>query len=188
MPHVHAICFPLCYLCAYLALSSVCQLQQVFIEKTIKSEQEEYLREGISWTPVQYFNNKIVCDLIESKKPAGIIAFLDEECLLGKGSDLTFLDKLEHNLKSHAHFERTKGVGKPADSFVIKHYAGDVSYNCANFLDKNKGQFSSVTSQPAAVRFCSSKANCARSHIGCYSRVSAVCVAAGQIWSGVTSY
>ena len=36
------------------------KLQQIFIEKTIKLEQEEYQREGIAWTPVQYFNNKIV--------------------------------------------------------------------------------------------------------------------------------
>lgn len=29
--------------------------------------QEEYVQEGIKWTPIEYFNNKIVCDLIESK-------------------------------------------------------------------------------------------------------------------------
>lgn len=29
--------------------------------------QEEYVQEGIKWTPIEYFNNKVVCDLIESK-------------------------------------------------------------------------------------------------------------------------
>ena len=29
--------------------------------------QEEYVDEGIKWTPIEYFNNKIVCDLIEAK-------------------------------------------------------------------------------------------------------------------------
>lgn len=29
--------------------------------------QEEYVQEGIKWKPIDYFNNKIVCDLIESK-------------------------------------------------------------------------------------------------------------------------
>jgi myosin-1 len=43
------------------------KLQQVFIELTLKSEQEEYVREGIQWTPIDYFNNKIVVDLIEGK-------------------------------------------------------------------------------------------------------------------------
>jgi myosin-1 len=43
------------------------KLQQIFIELTLKSEQEEYQREGIQWTPIDYFNNQIVVDLIESK-------------------------------------------------------------------------------------------------------------------------
>ena len=41
------------------------KLQQIFIELTLKSEQEEYVREGIPWTQIDYFNNKIVCELIE---------------------------------------------------------------------------------------------------------------------------
>jgi len=41
------------------------KLQQVFIELTLKSEQEEYLKEGIQWTPIDYFNNAIICQLIE---------------------------------------------------------------------------------------------------------------------------
>lgn len=35
--------------------------------------QEEYVQEGIKWTPIEYFNNKVVCDLIESK----MVSFLD---------------------------------------------------------------------------------------------------------------
>lgn len=29
--------------------------------------QEEYVEEGINWILIDYFNNKIVCDVIESK-------------------------------------------------------------------------------------------------------------------------
>lgn len=43
------------------------KLQQLFIELTLKSEQEEYLKEGIEWEPVKYFNNTIICNLIEEK-------------------------------------------------------------------------------------------------------------------------
>ncbi|XP_010119149.1 PREDICTED: unconventional myosin-If-like, partial [Chlamydotis macqueenii] len=43
------------------------KLQQIFIELTLKAEQEEYVQEGIKWTQIQYFNNKVVCDLIENK-------------------------------------------------------------------------------------------------------------------------
>lgn len=35
------------------------KLQQLFIELTLKSEQDEYLREGIEWVPVEYFDNKV---------------------------------------------------------------------------------------------------------------------------------
>jgi myosin-1 len=48
------------------------KLQQIFIELTLKAEQEEYVAEGIKWTPIEYFNNKIVCELIEGRKPPGI--------------------------------------------------------------------------------------------------------------------
>ncbi|MGH0125045.1 UNVERIFIED_CONTAM: hypothetical protein FKN15_043954, partial [Acipenser sinensis] len=80
------------------------KLQQLFIELTLKSEQEEYEAEGITWEPVQFFNNKIICDLVEEKFK-GIISILDEECLRpGDASDLTFLEKLEDKLGGHAHF------------------------------------------------------------------------------------
>ncbi|KAG7282979.1 hypothetical protein CRUP_028496 [Coryphaenoides rupestris] len=40
---------------------------------------EEYVQEGICWTPIDYFNNKVVCDLIESKlNPPGIMSILDD--------------------------------------------------------------------------------------------------------------
>lgn len=34
--------------------------------------QEEYVQEGIKWTQIQYFNNKVVCDLIENKLVSGV--------------------------------------------------------------------------------------------------------------------
>ncbi|XP_003373954.1 putative myosin head [Trichinella spiralis] len=56
------------------------KLQQVFIELTLKAEQEEYKHEGVQWIPVDYFNNKIVCDLIEANKPPGIFSILNDVC------------------------------------------------------------------------------------------------------------
>uniref|UniRef100_A0A8B9KS67 Myosin IHb n=1 Tax=Astyanax mexicanus TaxID=7994 RepID=A0A8B9KS67_ASTMX len=80
------------------------KLQQLFIQLTIKSEQEEYEMEGIEWQPVPFFNNKIICDLVEEKH-RGIISVLDEECLRpGEPTDLTFLEKLEEKLAGHPHF------------------------------------------------------------------------------------
>uniref|UniRef100_A0A3P8WT86 Myosin IH n=1 Tax=Cynoglossus semilaevis TaxID=244447 RepID=A0A3P8WT86_CYNSE len=80
------------------------KLQQLFIQLTLKSEQEEYEAEGIEWEPVQFFNNKIICDLVEEKH-RGIISILDEECLRpGDATDLTFLERLEDKMGNHPHF------------------------------------------------------------------------------------
>eukprot|EP01098_Paradermamoeba_levis_P008102 TRINITY_DN336_c0_g1_i1.p1 TRINITY_DN336_c0_g1~~TRINITY_DN336_c0_g1_i1.p1 ORF type:complete len:661 (+),score=189.01 TRINITY_DN336_c0_g1_i1:1827-3809(+) len=118
------------------------KLQQLFIELTLKSEQEEYVREGIEWKEVQYFNNKPICELIE-KKPLGIISMLDESCLIATSTDVSFLEKLNKNFNSSAFYEssaKSQGRDKTLDqtSFRIKHYAGDVTYSVNYFLDKNK--------------------------------------------------
>lgn len=119
------------------------KLQQLFIELTLKSEQEEYLREGIEWEPVEYFNNKVICDLVEEKHK-GIISLMDEECLRpGDATDMSLLAKMNDNLAEHPHYishkkadtKRQKTMGR--DEFCLKHYAGDVTYNVKGFLDKN---------------------------------------------------
>uniref|UniRef100_A0A669CBR3 Myosin IH n=1 Tax=Oreochromis niloticus TaxID=8128 RepID=A0A669CBR3_ORENI len=119
------------------------KLQQLFIELTLKSEQEEYEAEGIEWEPVQFFNNKIICDLIEEKH-RGIISLLDEECLRpGDATDLTFLERLEEKMGNHPHFVTHKLADKMTrktlerGDFRLLHYAGEVTYCVVGFLDKN---------------------------------------------------
>ncbi|XP_029641534.1 unconventional myosin-Id isoform X2 [Octopus sinensis] len=119
------------------------KLQQLFIELVLKQEQDEYNSEGIEWVHVDYFNNKIICDLVEQSHK-GILALLDEACLTpGKMTDAKFLEELSKTLNKHKHF--TCRALSPADKgmehgrdFRIKHYAGDVTYNVNGFLDKNK--------------------------------------------------
>uniref|UniRef100_A0A3Q0SGY0 Myosin IH n=1 Tax=Amphilophus citrinellus TaxID=61819 RepID=A0A3Q0SGY0_AMPCI len=110
------------------------KLQQLFIQLTLKSEQEEYEAEGIEWEPVQFFNNKIICDLIEEKH-RGIISVLDEECLRpGDATDLTFLERLEEMMGNHPHFVTHKLADKMTrktlerGDFRLLHYAGEVTY------------------------------------------------------------
>ncbi|KAJ7387260.1 Unconventional myosin-Ih [Desmophyllum pertusum] len=119
------------------------KLQQLFIELTLNEEQEEYRKEGIKWEKVDYFDNKIICDLIEAKHQ-GVIALLDEECLRpGEVSDMTFLDKMEKTIGEHAHFvsHATSGYSErktiQREEFRLKHYAGDVTYCVNGFMDKN---------------------------------------------------
>ncbi|XP_056886159.1 unconventional myosin-Ib isoform X6 [Takifugu flavidus] len=121
------------------------KLQQLFIELTLREEQEEYIREGIEWTNIEYFNNAIICDLIENNQN-GILAMLDEECLRpGTVTDETFLDKLNTICAEHQHFESRLSKNSkfltdhslPHNCFRIQHYAGKVLYRAEGFVDKN---------------------------------------------------
>ncbi|GAA5911187.1 hypothetical protein JCM6882_006601 [Rhodosporidiobolus microsporus] len=110
------------------------KLQQIFIQLTLKTEQEEYVREQIKWTPIDYFNNKIVCDLIEEKRPPGVFAALNDACATAH-ADPTAAD--------NSFVQRLGGVSNPqfetrGSKFLIKHYAGDVMYTVAGMTDKNK--------------------------------------------------
>ncbi|XP_078343654.1 unconventional myosin-If-like isoform X1 [Oculina patagonica] len=118
------------------------KLQQVFVELTLKIEQEEYVREGISWKPVEYFNNKIVCELIESKRPAGIMAVLDDSCnslhTATEESEKTFLRKMRDIAGSNKDYS---GLLQPHDDyFTVKHCAGNVDYETKSFCKKNKDE------------------------------------------------
>lgn len=113
------------------------KLQQIFIELTLKAEQEEYKQEGIKWTEIDYFNNKIVCDLIESKSnPPGIFSVCDDVVITmhatGDGADRSLLDKLGKSFSTHQHFS-SNSIG-----FQIKHYAGNVEYKIDGFCEKNR--------------------------------------------------
>ncbi len=102
------------------------------------------MAEGIQWENIDYFNNKICCDLIEEKvqtlalystiyfglnvyccflqRPPGVMMILDDVCNFPKGTDDKFREKVASAFQSHAHF----GLTTNPDEFVIKHYAGDV--------------------------------------------------------------
>lgn len=63
------------------------KLQQLFIELVLKQEQEEYRREGITWQNIEYFNNAVICTLMDEPHK-GIFSIADEACLsVGKITD-----------------------------------------------------------------------------------------------------
>ncbi|CAB3374689.1 Hypothetical predicted protein [Cloeon dipterum] len=119
------------------------KLQQLFIELVLKQEQEEYQREGIQWQNIDYFNNQIICDLVEQSHK-GIIAILDEACLnVGKVTDEMLVEAMDQKLASHNHYSsrQLKPMEKDLkhkEDFRISHYAGKVTYNINGFLDKNR--------------------------------------------------
>ncbi|XP_058197994.1 myosin-9-like isoform X4 [Rhododendron vialii] len=110
------------------------KLQQHFNQHVFKMEQEEYTKEEIDWSYIEFVDNQDVLDLLE-KKPGGIIALLDEACMFPKSTHETFSQKLYQTFKSHKRFIKPK---LSRTDFAIAHYAGEVQYQSDQFLDKNK--------------------------------------------------
>ncbi|XP_049603460.1 myosin-7 [Syngnathus scovelli] len=115
------------------------KLQQFFNHHMFVLEQEEYKKEGIEWTFIDFGMDLQACiDLIE--KPMGIMSILEEECMFPKASDATFKAKLyDNHLGKSGNFQKPRIVkGKPEAHFALMHYAGTVDYNINNWLVKNK--------------------------------------------------
>ena len=115
------------------------KLQQIFIELTLRAEQDEYEREGIAWKPIPFFNNKVVCNLLDEIRPAGVFRILDDTVKTLHGSqdmpavDRKFLETCTQVHGRHKHFANISGA------FTIRHYAGDVVYTCiGGFVESNK--------------------------------------------------
>ncbi len=122
------------------------RLQQLFIELVLKQQQEEYEREGVAWSHVEYFDNRVICELIDLPHK-GILALMDEACLnVGKTTDAILLEAMDRKLKGNNHYTSRSADGSLSTNknlvigqdFVIKHYAGDVTYNINGFIDKNR--------------------------------------------------
>lgn len=83
----------------------------VFAELVLKQEQEEYLREGIEWQNVDYFNNQVICELVE-RPHLGVFAIMDEACLnVGKVTDEVILNNWA---------QASRNLSTEPDDFVIE--------------------------------------------------------------------
>ncbi|KAG8575719.1 hypothetical protein GDO81_009651 [Engystomops pustulosus] len=110
------------------------KLQQQFNLHVFKLEQEEYMKEQIPWTLIDFYDNQPCINLIEAKM--GILDLLDEECKMPKGSDNTWAQKLYNtHLKTCSLFEKPRLSNV---AFIIQHFADKVEYQCEGFLEKNK--------------------------------------------------
>ena len=109
------------------------RLHQLFIELTLRREQEEYKKEGIAWTTIDFFDNLPICEMIE--KRGGLYALIDEESIFPQGTDASLMKKLAGNTRDKF-FEQSKQ--NAAAQFLIKHYAGTVTYDTSGMLDSNK--------------------------------------------------
>ncbi|CAL1542577.1 unnamed protein product [Lymnaea stagnalis] len=110
------------------------KLQQIFNMHVFKLEQEEYVREKIEWSFIDFYDNQPCIDLIESK--LGILDLLDEECKMPKGSDTNWCQKLyDKHLTKSQHFDKPR---MSRSAFIINHFADRVEYQADGFLEKNR--------------------------------------------------
>ncbi|XP_035254392.1 myosin-9-like isoform X1 [Anguilla anguilla] len=114
------------------------KLQQLFNHTMFILEQEEYQREGIEWSFIDFGLDLQPCiELIEKPaSPPGILALLDEECWFPKATDKSFVEKVVQELGTHPKFHKPKKLKDEAD-FCVMHYAGKVDYKADEWLMKN---------------------------------------------------
>jgi len=116
------------------------RLQQFFNHHMFVQEQEEYKAEGIQWAFIDFGMNLVqTIELIEKKM--GILSMLEEECIVPKATDKTYLEKMMNkHLGKHNSFAKPKPPkkGMPEAHFALHHYAGTVGYNVTGWLFKNK--------------------------------------------------
>lgn len=119
-------------------------LQQQFNKYVFKLEQQEYEKEGIMWKFISFPDNQDVLDLID-KKHTGILALLDEQCILPRSTDEKYTRYLYARCDSHTRFCATSSQ-RVDHLFSIEHYAGYVEYSTDSWLEKNKDQLPSASS------------------------------------------
>ncbi|KAJ3207354.1 cytochrome c oxidase subunit 1 [Entophlyctis luteolus] len=114
----------------------------------------------------------------EEAKAVGILALLDEELKVPKGSEEAWLLKLEKRHEKQKHFFKPKTKN---NIFGVKHYAGDVLYTIDGFLEKNKDALQdelysliSSSSVPFIASIISAKEDVARSTPGTPKTISRV--------------
>ena len=115
------------------------KLQFHFNEVIFSEEMKLYAAEGVPADKIHFKDNKPCVDLIEMRKPIpGLLALLDEECKLSKGTDLTYLSKCDDKFgkkgeKPYCDYF----VKRPQDkeTFKVQHFAGPVECRYI-FLEK----------------------------------------------------
>ncbi|KAK9708024.1 hypothetical protein K7432_009877 [Basidiobolus ranarum] len=97
---------------------------------------EEYLEQGVDWAETPFFDNSLCVELLV-KPNIGLIALMENQ-VNGSSVKLTdedLLNSFSKHQSAHANYQTL-----PQNSishFAIQHYAGSVSYQITNFVEKN---------------------------------------------------
>lgn len=119
------------------------RLQQMFNHFVFEVEMELYKQEGITCDFSDFPDNQGIIDLIQAKTMS-IFTLLDEECRMPKGSDKSLVQKLWKQFDKHENF---KIEARKNMCFTVIHFAGPVSYDGTNFMDKNMDELGELLKQ-----------------------------------------
>ncbi|ENN83383.1 hypothetical protein YQE_00259, partial [Dendroctonus ponderosae] len=108
-------------------------LQYYFNQHVFKYEQEEYRKEGIRWTNIDFMDNTGCLQLIEAK-PNGLLCLLDDQCNFPGATNETLLQKFNTVHKDNTFYKKPQ---KKEAAFIVEHYAGKVKYQVTDMREKN---------------------------------------------------
>ncbi|XP_022215250.2 unconventional myosin-Ia isoform X1 [Drosophila obscura] len=106
------------------------KIHQNFVFHLLRSEQELYIREGLEWSRIDYFDNESICELID-KPSYGIISLINESHL---SSNEALLLRVQQCCAGHPNFMTS---GSNSMCFQIRHFANVANYSIHRFLEKN---------------------------------------------------
>lgn len=119
------------HLCANLCAET---MQHFYNTHVFKSSAESCREEGVSCVTVQYADNVPCIDLVSSLR-GGLLAALDAECT-ARGTPERYATRV---LAAHRTHPRLADARPPhARRFIVRHYAGDVTYDSTEFLEANR--------------------------------------------------
>lgn len=111
------------------------KLQQKFTTDVFKSVEEEYSREGLDWTHIEFSDNTAILQLIEGKM--GIIAMMNDHIRQPRATEEALVNKIKTAFKDKAD-EQIEFPKMKRTQFTIRHYAGAVTYETIGFMEKHK--------------------------------------------------
>ncbi|XP_068152516.1 unconventional myosin-Ia isoform X4 [Drosophila tropicalis] len=106
------------------------KIHQNFVFHVLRSEQELYMREGLEWSRIDYFDNESICELID-KPSYGILSLINESHL---SNNEALLLRIQQCCAGHPNFMTS---GSNSMCFQIRHFANVVNYSINRFLEKN---------------------------------------------------
>ena len=138
------------------------KLQRFFLDAIFRREQEEYANEQLPWVPMIDVPDNGACIATIEAKPFGVIPLLDEQCRLGeRGTDQALCEVL--NSKNPACIAATAKLDQRGklralanETFTISHFVNDVTYTCAEFLERNRDTFFGDLARAVASSSCES--------------------------------